>query len=138
MTNEFFTRYAEAMRAADVSTIASMYAKSFLVAGPKGSATFENDEKFIEWLKSVDNFNKKTGMKNHRVVGVEKETRLSAAHTQATVEWGTTFEKTGNREIRFKITYLLEDLGEGPKILAYVSEEDQEEAMAKEGLLPPA
>ena len=46
----FFERYAEASLTGEPAVLARMYAPSFLVAGPKGSATFANDTRFLEWL----------------------------------------------------------------------------------------
>jgi hypothetical protein len=51
------------------------------------------------------------------------------------VEWGARFLQTGDRLIKFRIAYLVEAGPDGPRILAYISEKDQEEEMRSEGLL---
>jgi len=132
---DFFHAYEQAAARSDVSAIAASYSHSFLVAGPEGSATFENDESFLDWLTGVDAFNKAAGLTSMQVRSISGSQALSPVHTLAIVEWAARFEKTGAREITFRITYLLEDSGEGPKILAYISEEDQISAMQKLGLL---
>lgn len=136
MQDDFFKQYEQAMARSDINEIASMYAPSFFVGGPQGSMIFKNDQKFLDWLRTVDGFNKKAGMVSHRYLNLEEERRLSPAHYEARAEWGTKFQKTGDQLITYKITYLLEDLGEGPKILGYISEEDQEEKMRQLGLMP--
>ena len=56
---------------------------------------------------------------------VDVARRRSETHANVTVTWGARFAKTGARLIEFDITYLLEDLGEGRKILAYVIPTDR-------------
>jgi hypothetical protein len=67
-----------------------------------------------------------------------REVTLSPLHCLATVTWGARFEKTGDRTITFEISYLLEAAEDAWRILSYVSREDQEAAMEKEGVMPPA
>lgn len=138
MSKEFFTRYEAALARSDLAAIAACYTGSFLVAGPKGSGTFTNDDAFLEWLRGVDDFNRQTGMQSMQVRHVGDEQALSPNHSLFSVEWAARFERTGDRDITFRISYLLEDLGDGPRILAYVSEEDQDAAMKEHGLLPDA
>jgi hypothetical protein len=74
-------------------------------------------------------------MQTLEVVAVRIQ-RLSDSHVNATVTWGARFERTGDRLVTFDITYLLEDVGEGIRILSYVSHTDQEDEMRRLGLLP--
>jgi hypothetical protein len=60
---------------------------------------------------------------------------LTAIHTLATVRWGAQFAKTGDRVIAFTIAYLLERKDEAWLILAYLSKQDQDDAMKREGLM---
>jgi hypothetical protein len=130
----FFERYAKASQMQDPREVATMYAGSFIVGGPQGSMTFANDTRFIEWLKQVYDFNQKHGMRALESVSVNP-IALSPAHTLATVTWGARFERTGARLIKFEISYLLEHTRQGTKILSYISASDQQEEMAKQGLL---
>jgi hypothetical protein len=132
---QFFGRYAVAVMVPEPAAIAAFYAPGFVAAGPEGSATFANDDAFIEWLRGVHAFNQRAGMTGIEVVAVE-ERRLSERHTLATVEWGARFVKTGAELIRFAITYLVESDGESWKVLAYVSHLDQTKEMERLGLLP--
>lgn len=48
-----FDEYAAASTRADTQAIAARYADAFVVSGRAGSAAFENDERFLVWLRSV-------------------------------------------------------------------------------------
>ena len=130
----FFERYAHASRRAEPEALAALYAPVFIVGGPQGSHSFANDAKFLDWLRQVHAFNEQHGLLSLAVRDVGA-TVLSPLHTLATVRWGSRFARTGDRLIEFTIAYLLERAGDGWKVLAYISEEDQEAAMKKHGLL---
>jgi hypothetical protein len=134
-TRDFFETYAEVSMAGDAARLASFYAPTFIVAGPQGSAGFPNDRDFLRWLRGVFAFNRRAGMTSMQVVTLN-EARLSDTHATANVTWGTRFAKTSDLLIEFDITYLLEDLGSGRKILAYVSHKDQEDEMRRLDLMP--
>jgi hypothetical protein len=131
---QFFARYAALSMGDDDRTLAAMYAPSFFVAGPKGSMTFANDAKFLDWLASVRAFNRQHGMRALSPATV-RETALSPRHVLAQVRWSTRFEKTGARAIEFDIAYLLESADESWRMLGYVTARDQEEEMRALGLL---
>ncbi len=131
---QFFDDYAEAALGPEPERVATCYAPSFIVAGPEGSATFANDERFIEWLRNLRAFNQSSGMESMEVVGVAEQ-ELSPAHTLATVEWGARFTKTGDTLVTFEIAYLLERADDTWVILAYISRTDQEDEMRRLGLL---
>src|SRR5690606_18469461 len=101
----FFDGYAAASMRADAGAIAALYAGDFIVSSREGSAAFKNDEAFLVWLKSVFDRNAGLGMTSLRVASVDA-TPISDHHAFATVQWVTTFEKTGSEEIRFEISYL--------------------------------
>lgn len=129
----FFTDYAAASQSGDPERVAGFYAGGFVVAGPRGSGAFQNDAAFRAWLKQVLEFNRTSGMESLEVVSTE-ETPISREYTMVAVDWGARFQKTGDQRITFRISYIVERIG-SPKILGYVSHEDQEEAMKAKGLL---
>jgi hypothetical protein len=131
---QFLMRYATLSMGDDHRSMAEMYAPSFFVAGPKGSAVFANDARFLEWLGQVRAFNREHGMHAVSPAAV-RETELSPLHVLAHVRWSARFEKTGDRPVEFEIAYLIERAGESWRILGYVSERDQEEEMRALGLL---
>jgi hypothetical protein len=130
----FFERYAEVSTGSRPEDLAPLYAPTFIVGGPKGSQAFANDEAFLGWLRQAADGNRTAGLRSMRPLEV-RDQRLSAIHTLATVRWGAQFARTGDRVIAFSIAYLLERQDETWRILAYLSEEDQEAAMTREGLL---
>ena len=131
---EFFRRYAASMMGMDVGAVAAAYAPSFFVAGPRGSGTFANDGNFIGWLENVRRSNQDAGMTSIEPLSLQEEW-LSDTHALVTVNWGSTFAKTGGRTIAFKITYVMQRLGGPWQILGYISHTDQEEEMREMGLI---
>src|SRR5262245_38854935 len=95
----------------DGAALAAMYSPSFFVSGPRGSMTFANDARFLEWLTHMRAFNRQHGMRGLAPAAV-RETGLSPIHVLAQVRWGVQFEKTGTRAIEFEIAYLMERAGE--------------------------
>jgi hypothetical protein len=131
---DFFRRYALVSLGPEPEKLAEFYDSSFLAAGPKGGAAFKNDEAFLAWLREVHTFNVRSGMTSMTVNQVD-ETTISDDYTLAMVEWAATFQRTGDTPIRFRISYLLRQSGEDWKVAAYISHEDQEDAMRAHGLL---
>ncbi|HTA44231.1 MAG TPA: hypothetical protein VK789_17400 [Bryobacteraceae bacterium] len=126
---EFFRDYAATSRDPSAERIAAFYAPSFIAGGPRGSAVFNNDAAFLDWLRNLHEFNERSGLVSVEVVSVAAPVRLSPRHALVSVEWGTRFRKTGDQLITFRIGYLMEGSGDAWKILAYISEEDQSEVM---------
>jgi hypothetical protein len=131
---QFFDRYGAAALSGEPRRTAELYASRFIAAAPSGSGVYNNDDSFLEWLRSLDEFNRKTGMRSMTVEAVD-EKRLSQTHALATVQWNAKFEKTGDEPVRFETTYLLERSEPGWKVLTYVSHKDQQEEMQRFGLL---
>jgi len=131
---DFFRRYARVSLGPEPETLADFYDTSFLVAGPKGGAAFKNDESFLAWLRELRLFNVKSGMTSMAVDGIG-ETPVGGGYTLVTVTWAATFQRTGDTPIRFSISYLLRESEASLKVAAYISHEDQEDAMRAHGLL---
>jgi hypothetical protein len=130
----FFDDYARRSQT-DPRRLAELYAPGFIAGGPKGSAIFTNDDSFRDWLHNLSAFNQQRGLQSMQVTSVETRD-LSRTHAVATVTWEAHFSKTGDQAVRFDITYLMEDLGPGPHIRAYISHTDEEEEMKRLGLSP--
>ena len=131
---EFFGRYALVSIGPEPEKLADFYDASFLAAGPRGGAAFRNDEEFLKWLREVHAFNVKSGMTSLSV-GRIAQTPVSPEYTLVTVGWAALFHRTGDAPIRFDISYLLRRAEDGWKVAAYISHEDQEDAMRAHGLL---
>jgi hypothetical protein len=131
----YFQDYGAASIQPHPARIAAFYADSFVVAGPRGSAVFNNDDKFIDWLRQLHDFNQRVGMRSMEVLSIPEIHSLSERQMLVRVEWGARFTKMADRLTTFQIAYLLEVRNGGWEILAYVAEKDQEEEMRKVGLL---
>jgi len=131
---DFFRRYAVVSLGPEPEKLAGSYDTSFLAAGPKGGAAFRNDESFLAWLRELHTFNVRSGMTS-MTVGTVAETPITAEYCLVTVEWAATFQQTGESPVRFRISYLLRESGDSWKVAAYISHDDQEDAMRRHGLL---
>lgn len=131
---QHFEGYAAASLAGDAEQLAGFYATGFVAAAPSGAYGGLNDEKFREWLQQVHQFNQQSGMRGMAVVDAREECRVGPNHRLVTVRWGAQFEKSGERVIEFDISYVLQVNGPRPLIVAYISHEDQTEAMRREGV----
>ena len=56
-------------------------------------------------------------------------------YSMVVVRWGVTFEKTGSKTIEFDITYIVYEAEDEPRVVFFISHEDEAEAMKKLGLL---
>jgi hypothetical protein len=88
---QFFTRHAALSMGEDDQAMAAVYAPTFFVAGSKGSMTFANDARFLEWLGQVRAFNRQHGMGALSPAAVW-ETELSPLHVLAQVLEGAVRE----------------------------------------------
>src|SRR5687767_14701551 len=123
---DFFERYSSLSQASDLEAIAACYAKNFIAAGPGTVLSFDNDKKFLEWLKGVQDFNQQSGL---QVMRPEKiiSTAIGQAYTNAVVTWSVEYAAKKDHPIEFDITYILSNEGDAYKIVAFISHEDQEE-----------
>jgi hypothetical protein len=130
----FFDQYAGANHQMNASTVAAFYADNFIAAGPKGNMAFQNDEKFLQWLNQLKDFNQQTGMSNMHIVQFQ-ESAISENYRMVNIEWGVTFPKTGEELITFNISYFVDVTKQMPRIIMYISHVDQEDYMREKGLL---
>lgn len=128
----WFRGYAADGEREDPTALAARYGASFLAASPAGSAAFPNDAAFLDWLRGVRAWNVTAGLVSMGVVAT-REVPLGAAFALVTVTWEAVFRAAAERPIRFEVSYLMATDG-APKVLAYVSHEDQEVAMRRAGI----
>jgi hypothetical protein len=134
---QFFIRYEEGANTFDADLVIAQFASSFMGADPNGVACFQNDAEFRRVIPERKAFFERIGFKSAHVLNVD-ETALDERYTMAKVHWQMIFEKTpGNsQEFRFYITYFLFDPGTGPKVVFYISHDDEQKVMREAGLLP--
>ncbi|MGE0494939.1 MAG: hypothetical protein AB7S38_37375 [Vulcanimicrobiota bacterium] len=132
--NDFFADYAAATMEGEPQDIARFYGPGFVAASPSGSYGALNDDSFLTWLKGIQQFNARTGMSHMRPVDTSEQAQVGPHHCLVLVRWGARFASLEN-EVFFEISYLLHRSQDGPRIIAYVSHEDQQTRMQEEGLL---
>jgi hypothetical protein len=49
------------------------------------------------------------------------------------IHWGVTFRKTASKMIEFDVSYLVQDIGDAPKILLFIAHQDEQKAMQEVG-----
>lgn len=131
---DFFTAYGAFSVGDDPKAIASFYGESFIAAAPGGTASYHNDDKFIDWLNGIIQFNQDVGMQQMKPLTVDT-TAMGEHFTLAKVTWEALFAKTGNKPITFDISYILQHTTNETKIICYVSHDDQEVVMKEHDLI---
>ena len=134
---QFFARYEEGANTFDPDLVTSQFAESFMGAGPSGVLCGRNDQEFREAIAQREEFFRQIGFRSARVLDVV-ETPVDECYTMAKVHWHMAFEKEpGNLlEFKFFITYFLYDPGSGPKVVFYISHDDEQQVMKDAGLIP--
>jgi hypothetical protein len=140
---EFFAAYAARTNHAladppkiDVEASASAFASSFVGANPKGVHCGKNDEELRAFIPKGYEFYRSIGTKRMEIASLTL-TKLDDFHTQAKVHWVATYQKKdGSKdEIEFDVIYFVQELGDGPKIFAYITG-DEEQVYKDRGLIP--
>jgi hypothetical protein len=133
---KFFAQYEKGANSFDADLIASEFTPSFMSADPNGVYCVQNDEAFRQAIPERKNFFDKIGFRTAAVLDIA-ETRLDERYTMAKVHWHMVFEKDGEAmDFKFYITYFLFDPGSGPKIVFYISHDDEQKVMQEAGLIP--
>ena len=134
---QFFERYEEGANTFDPDVATSQFAESFMGADPNGALCGENNEKFREAIPQRKAFFQQIGFKSAKILSID-ETPLDKRYTMAKVHWQMVFEKEQGSPLDFKffITYLLFDPGSGPRVVFYISHDDEQKVMKDAGLIP--
>ena len=129
-----FKQYEEAFDQLDLKRIMGYYAETFISAGPRGTIT-ESKKEFAEKAEQATSFYRNVGQKSTRIVS-KRVMPISNNYSMVVVRWGMTFEKTGSKQIEFDVSYIIQETENDPKIILFISHEDEEMAMKKLGLHP--
>lgn len=127
-----FKQYETAFDKLDLKTISGYYADSFISAGPKGVIA-ESKKEFEEKAEQAVDFYRSVGHRSARIIS-KRVMPICDKYSMVVVRWGVTFEKTGAKITEFDISYIIYETDE-PRIILFISHEDEEEAMKKLGLL---
>ena len=131
---QLFKKYEKAFSKLEFEKIAELYPDTFISAGPKGTIA-QNKNDFLNKAKQASEFYKSIGQSSAKILS-KSELPISNDYTMVTVHWGVTFEKTGDKVIQFDVSYIVQETGKEPKIILFITHQDEEEAMKKLGLQP--
>jgi hypothetical protein len=133
----FFDRYAEATVKGDIDAIIAAYAGTYIEAGPGGVAVYEIDDAYKAALEA-----KSTAMRDqlgleHASATLQRIDSFAPDHFLIDVDWTMRFESAdrGTTTSRFRISYTVRLDGDVPTILLYVSHEDEETVMKRDGVI---
>jgi hypothetical protein len=124
-----FKEYETAFDKLDVKTISGYCADSFISAGPKGSIT-QSRKDYEKKAEQATKFYKSVGRNSAKIIS-KRVMPICNDYSMVVVRWGITFDKTGNKLIEFDTSYIIQEIGNEPKIILLISHEDEEEAMKK-------
>ena len=127
-----FKEYETAFDKLDVKTISGYCADSFISAGPKGSIT-QSRKDYEKKAEQATKFYKSIGRNSAKIIS-KRVMPICNDYSMVVVRWGITFDRTGNKVIEFDTSYIIQEIGDEPKIILLISHEDEEEAMKKLGL----
>jgi hypothetical protein len=131
---KLFSTYEKAFDKLDMKSIAQYYPDTFISAGPKG-AMVQNKKGFESWAEQASEMYRSIGQNSGRIIS-KKITPISNEYCIVTVQWGATYEKTGDEVIEFDVSYIVQDTDSEPKIILFITHQDEAETMRKLGLKP--
>ena len=124
-----FKEYETAFDKLDVKTISGYCADRIVSAGPKGSIT-QSRKDYEKKAEQATKFYKSIGRNSAKIIS-KRVMPICNDYSMVVVRWGITFDKTGNKVIEFDTSYIIQEIGNEPKIILLISHEDEEEAMKK-------
>ena len=127
--DNLFKEYETAFDKLDVKTISGYCADSFISAGPKGSIT-QSRKDYEKKAEQATKFYKSIGRNSAKIIS-KRVMPICNDYSMVVVRWGITFDRTGNKVIEFDTSYIIQETGNEPKIILFISHEDEEEAMKK-------
>lgn len=136
----FFARYEELFNKslggdANMDEVAALYASEFIAASPAGVMAGKNDAQLKQVMAQ--------GYERYRAIGTRqmriRNVRVSAIddlHCIAHVAWTAIYSRSDrpDRPIDFDVHYLVQDLGQGPKVFGWVSG-DEEALLRQHGIV---
>ena len=92
---------------------------------------------FRKAIPQRQEFFRQIGFRSAKILDIA-ETSLDERYTMAKVHWHMRFEKERGNILDFKffITYFLFDPGTGPRVVFYISHDDEQKVMRDAGLIP--
>jgi hypothetical protein len=129
---KLFEGYGKAFSALDMRRVAGLYSEDFVAAGPKGVIS-QRREDFLANADKAAELYRSVGQKSAEMKSAN-ETWFGDKYVMVTIHWAATFESLPE-PVEFDVSYLVQLTEETPKIILFISHEDEQEAMQKLGLL---
>ena len=134
----FFERFQSLSAASDVERLATMYAGTVMIAGPKGTQVVSSADlqraipKRRQLLESV-------GYQDTALVGFE-ETRLTDRYALVRAQFQWQFQAANGERatVTLPSTFVVDRGGDSPRIVLYMNDQDVVSVLRERGLLPPA
>jgi hypothetical protein len=121
-----FDHYGKSFSALDLQNNARVYADNFIAAGPKGTIS-QTRKEFDKNAEKAAEYYRKAGQKSAEIKSM-KETWFGDDYAMVTVHWAAHFEKL-DKPYEFDVSYLVQLTDKEPKIILFISHQDEEEAM---------
>jgi hypothetical protein len=133
---EFFNRYAAATLAGDVETIANSYFDTYIEASPTEASAYKVDVGYRKALAEKSATMKKIGLAKLDIE-LQSSREFAPSHYMVRAQCRMQFQPAGKKPVisTFLISYMVRIATDQPKILAYVSHEDEQAVMRRDGLL---
>ena len=132
---KLFAEYGKSFSTLALQNTAHLYAKDFIAAGPRGVISQTRDA-FIENAAKAAEFYRSVGQQKAEAKSMT-ETWFSDNYVMVTIHWAVSF-KTLDKPAEFDVSYLVQLTEDEPRIILFISHEDEQETMKKLGLLKAA
>ncbi len=132
----FFQNHEHLSRKGDIPTLVSLYADSFLAAGPQGAQCVRSTD-FATALPKRKQLFDGLGLQSTILAGVE-ETPLDDRYVMARAKWKMTFvrDQAEPQQICVDSTYIVDTAPEGFKIILYLANQDIMQILKGRGIIP--
>lgn len=130
-----FEGYGKAFSALEMRRIAGLYGEHFVAAGPTGVIS-QSREEFLDNADKAAEFYRSVGQESAKIISA-KQTWFGENYAMVTIHWGVTF-KSLDKPVEFDVSYLVQLTDDKPRIILFISHEDEQETMKKLGLLKAA
>jgi hypothetical protein len=124
-----FNRYEEAFSRLDFIKISELYGDSFISAGPKGTIA-QTKTDFLNLAEKAAEHYKAMGQRSGKLIEAQEDP-ITNEYNMVTVRWGVEFEKLGDKLVEFDISYIVQLTGAEPKIIMFITHQDEDEYMKK-------
>ncbi|QXD13699.1 hypothetical protein GQ464_009420 [Rhodocaloribacter litoris] len=124
---QLFITYEHAFSALDVARQADLFADSFLSAGPRGVIAGSKAQ-FTQMAEQMATFYKGVGFSGARIVSME-EKPITVAFSLVDVRWEAVFRRQEEKYVQFDVSYIVQRTDTDPKIILFITHQDEQEGM---------